>query len=143
MRGDDAYSGHCERRDRTSTRRCRPLDVDVVVDVDARVPPLADDQTCRRQRSQRGAIDPLEELPPALAVPPHHEIVQLLEHLADPLGTLEQAMFFELRIQRTSAYAQQPGSERTVVFCLLERCGERVALAVAPPLVEVQKAAIV
>jgi hypothetical protein len=52
-----------------------PLDVDVVVEVDARVLPLAEDEACRRQRPQRRAIDPREELTSALAVPAHHAIV--------------------------------------------------------------------
>jgi NAD(P)-dependent dehydrogenase (short-subunit alcohol dehydrogenase family) len=43
------------------------LDVDVVVEVDARALPLAEDEACRRQRPQRRAIDPREELTSALA----------------------------------------------------------------------------
>ena len=53
------------------------VELDVVVDVDARSGPLAVDEGLGRQRPQRGLIEPLEQLPPAGAVQAHGRPVEV------------------------------------------------------------------
>ena len=60
------------------------IDLDVVVDVDARLEPVGVDEALGRQRLQRGPIEPLEEIAPrAPAVALHRAGVERGEQLAD------------------------------------------------------------
>ena len=60
------------------------VDVDVVVDVDARVDrPLAEDEGLGRERAEGGLIELDEELAPAGAIDAHDLRVERLQELAD------------------------------------------------------------
>ncbi len=52
-----------------------PLELDAVVEVDRRRLPLREGKALLRERPQRGAIEPLEELAATHAVAAHHAIV--------------------------------------------------------------------
>ena len=60
------------------------VDEHVVVDVDASPSPVGVLEASRRQRSQRGSLDLLEERPAALAVPAQLATVQVHQELAQP-----------------------------------------------------------
>src|SRR5206468_2348169 len=59
--------------------------LDVIVDVDAGTDfPLAVDERLRRQRAERGLIQPFEKVAAAGAVEPHRPRVEIREELGDP-----------------------------------------------------------
>jgi len=61
------------------------VDLDVIVDVDLAADKLGQDVRRRRQRLERRALQPLEELATADAVHAHAPVVQLLAQLGDPV----------------------------------------------------------
>jgi len=61
------------------------VELDVIVDVDAGTDlPLAVDEGLRRQRAERGLIQPFEKVAAAGAVEPHRPRVEIREELGDP-----------------------------------------------------------
>ena len=60
-----------------------PVELDVVVDVDAGRLPLAVDEGLGGQRTEGGTIQALEELAPARLVLPHHAAVEVREQVVD------------------------------------------------------------
>jgi hypothetical protein len=60
-----------------------PVELDVVVDVDARRLPLPVDEGLDGQRTEGGTIQSLEERTPARLVLPHHAAVEVREQVAD------------------------------------------------------------
>ena len=62
-----------------------PVDLDVIIDVDARVAPVGVDVAIARERLQRRPIEPLEERAPrGAAVPFHRPVIEIGEELGDP-----------------------------------------------------------
>jgi hypothetical protein len=62
-----------------------PVDLDVIIDIDACVGPVGVDVAITRQRLQRQPIEPLEERAPRrAAVPFHRPVVEIEEELGDP-----------------------------------------------------------
>src|SRR5205823_2713667 len=60
------------------------VELDVIVDVDAGTDlPLAVDEGLRRQRAERGLIQPFEKVAAAGAVEPHRPRVEIREELGD------------------------------------------------------------
>src|SRR5438132_10348105 len=61
------------------------VELDVIVDVDTGTDlPLAVDERLRRQRAERGLIQPFEKVAAAGAVEPHRPRVEIREQLGDP-----------------------------------------------------------
>src|SRR5438876_5462336 len=66
-------------------RSSMAVELDVIVDVDTGTDlPLAVDEGLRRQRAERGLIQPFEKVAAAGAVEPHRPRVEIREELGDP-----------------------------------------------------------